>query len=74
MSVAERSRRHRSRERLKDVQIALAVARLVSGRSPGDAARPLAEWLERIGGRDDVPEDYADEIRLAVESLSRRRR
>jgi len=74
MSVAERSRRHRSRERLKDVQIALAVARLVSGRSPGDAARSLAEWLERIGGRDDVPEDYADEIRQAVESLSRRRR
>jgi len=74
MSVAERSRRHRSKERMKEVQVALAVARLVSGRPPGDAGRSLAEWLERIGGRADVPEDYADEIRQAVESLTRRRR
>lgn len=73
MSVAERSRRHRTRERERELQAALAVARLVAGRSGGDAMRSLAEWMERIGGRDDVPEDYADEIKEAAGRLKRRR-
>jgi len=73
MSVAERSRRHRTRERERELQVALAVARLVMRRDPGDARMSLAEWLERIVERGEIPEDYADEIRDAAERLSRRR-
>jgi hypothetical protein len=55
------------------LQVALAVARLVAGRDPGDARRSLSEWLERVVERDDIPEEYADEIRNAAERMTRRR-
>lgn len=74
MSVAERTRRHRARARRAEIQAALAAARLVSGRDPGDAARSLSRWLERIASRDGVEEEEADEIRAAAAALMRRRR
>jgi len=70
----ERVENHRKRQRQRDLQVAVAAARLALGEAPGDQAGALASFLGRIARRKDVPEDYLDLLDRAVDRLSSRRK
>jgi hypothetical protein len=74
LTLAERTRRFRERARLREGIAAVAVARIVAGRPPGDSGRSLAQWLKAVA--DKLPEDdeRRSEIEEAAATLERRKR
>lgn len=68
-SAAARVKSHRDRKKGNDVQLAVGIAKLVTGQGAGEQRRVLMAFLEKTAGQE-MPGDYSVLIERAVKSLS----
>lgn len=72
-SLAVRSQRHRQRKKNMEVQLAVGIAKLVSGRDLGDHRLVLKEYLSRFSSTDELPDDQLRIVDQALDRLNQSR-
>lgn len=70
----KRVSRFREREKARNIQIALASARMALGKDVGDSGRALADFLEKQAKQPNLPDDYVSLLGDAVDVLRSKRR
>jgi len=72
-STRDRVQKHRQLQKERDLQVAIAAARIALGQDPGDGRMALGTFIRKIADRKDVPEEYANLLEEASEKLLRKR-
>ena len=70
----KRVSRFREREKARNIQIALAAARMALGKDVGDSGRALADFLEKQSKQPNLPDDYVSLMGDAIDVLRSKRR
>lgn len=73
-SNAERSKRHRLRRKSQQGQMAIAIAKLVTGQNLGDHRLFLKDYLTKFAEPDVLPDDQMVMIDNALDKLGSRAR
>lgn len=69
-SVSLRARRHRARRKNKELQLAIAISKLVQGTSLGDHRNVLQEYLTKFTRLADLDDDQMRLLDSAVDRLA----
>jgi len=71
-SSAERVRKHRRRQRKLELQVAVGIAKIVTGKGAGDQRKALLAVLEKAAKDSDLPNDQLSVLDEAIDKLKAR--
>lgn len=71
-SSAERVRKHRKRQQKLDLQVAVGIAKIVTGKGAGDQRKALLSVIEKAARGSDLPDDVVSMFDEAIDKLKSR--
>jgi hypothetical protein len=67
-TIAERSQKHRRRKKNREMQLALAIARIIQGKAQEEHRVMLKDYINKNATRDDLDDD---QLRIVDEALAK---